>query len=171
MLDLAFVLTRPFSNDELTFLPTAHKLLPALGKLLRTPSSGGTDVGFDLTFWASDPFADVSPPSIAIDASVAQAHSLQLDDSEPSRCFLLGSFSLHLHSLNYASLPPSAYCFLSNDSIPGIAASLNFAQLVGLYTPDRDGDYELGVTCDGKARIFVDGKLIVDNWDQQTRGE
>jgi len=60
---------------------------------------------------------------------------------------------------------------LGNDSLPGIAGSLNFAQLSGLFSPDRSGNYEFGVTCDGKARIFVDGELVVDNWDQQTPGE
>lgn len=134
------------------------------------------------------PSGSTSPSGLQILSS--RPHLLPLSSMRPSlRLALFNSttvssfsFSFLLYTLHSSltdsarlAVPlghlPSAYCFLSNDSLPGIPGSLNFAQLSGLYTPDRDGDYQFGVTCDGKARIFVDGKLVVDNWDQQTPGE
>ena len=34
---------------------------------------------------------------------------------------------------------------------------------------DKDTEFKFGLCCAGRARLFVDGKLIIDNWTHQTR--
>ena len=36
---------------------------------------------------------------------------------------------------------------------------------------EQDTEFEFGLTVVGRAKLFVDGELIVDNWTKQTRGE
>lgn len=46
--------------------------------------------------------------------------------------------------------------------------SVGFA---GLFTPEQSGEHLFGLTCAGKARLYVDGELAIDNWERQVRGE
>jgi beta-glucosidase len=41
------------------------------------------------------------------------------------------------------------------------------------FLPPRESDlhFEFGLTCAGRAKLFIDGKLVVDNWTTQTRGK
>jgi alpha-D-xyloside xylohydrolase len=48
---------------------------------------------------------------------------------------------------------------------PGLTGFDNFsARWEGTLTAPEDGEYELGVEYDDGARIFLDGKLVVDDW-------
>ena len=38
------------------------------------------------------------------------------------------------------------------------------ARLRATFTPDEDGDWTFGLVAAGRARLFVDGELTVDNW-------
>ncbi len=44
-------------------------------------------------------------------------------------------------------------------------------RLRGHFHPAEDGAHLFGLTCAGRARLFVDGELVVDNWSEQTRGD
>jgi len=37
----------------------------------------------------------------------------------------------------------------------------------GTFTPDESGTYELGMTTDDGSRLYIDGKLLIDNWVDQ----
>jgi len=39
-----------------------------------------------------------------------------------------------------------------------------------LVPQDYDGEFEFGVGVIGRARLYVDGELVVENWDNQTHG-
>ncbi|EJD37897.1 glycoside hydrolase family 3 protein [Auricularia subglabra TFB-10046 SS5] len=44
-------------------------------------------------------------------------------------------------------------------------------KLRGSLTPrDADGEFEFGLTVSGRAKLFVDGQLVVDNWTKQRKG-
>lgn len=43
--------------------------------------------------------------------------------------------------------------------------------LRGLLTMDKTTEYELGLAVAGRGRLFVDGKLTIDNWTKQRPGE
>lgn len=45
------------------------------------------------------------------------------------------------------------------------------AELCARFTPEESGEHRFGLTCAGKARLFVDGELLIDNWTQQVRGD
>lgn len=48
--------------------------------------------------------------------------------------------------------------------------SIYYMDLEGTLVVDRDGEYDFGIVVGGKARLFVDDKLVVDNWENQTEG-
>ncbi|EJD35757.1 beta-glucosidase [Auricularia subglabra TFB-10046 SS5] len=44
-------------------------------------------------------------------------------------------------------------------------------RLRGVLAPrDADGEFEFGLTVSGRAKLFVDGQLVVDNWTKQRKG-
>lgn len=66
----------------------------------------------------------------------------------------------------------TAYIFLANDPLPGLGDQTeNWVSLSGDFTADRDAEYEFSIATAGKARLYVDGKLLIDNWDDQVPGE
>ncbi|KAK8217622.1 beta-glucosidase [Zalaria obscura] len=52
----------------------------------------------------------------------------------------------------------------------GIKTDLWYATIEGYYTAEGDGDYELGDCVYGSARVFVDGKEVIDNATTQRKG-
>lgn len=48
---------------------------------------------------------------------------------------------------------------------------LNFsARLRGSYTPTETGDHRVGIYSAGRSKVFIDGKLVVDNWSAWQKG-
>ena len=41
----------------------------------------------------------------------------------------------------------------------------------GVFTAGFSGPFEWGLTVAGRAKMFLDGKLIIDNWTSQQPGE
>lgn len=48
---------------------------------------------------------------------------------------------------------------------------LYYADFEGIFVPEESGTYELGCSCLGTAQIFVNNKLVVDNKNNQQKGE
>ena len=45
-------------------------------------------------------------------------------------------------------------------------------RLHGYLRPrDKDTDFEFGLLSAGRAKLYIDGKLVIDNWTKQTRGD
>jgi beta-glucosidase len=58
-----------------------------------------------------------------------------------------------------------------NDFLPpGLGATWNL-ELRAKMTPDTTGPFEFGLAVAGRARLFVDGKEVIDNWTRQRPGE
>ena len=54
---------------------------------------------------------------------------------------------------------------------PAVDPDAFSARFSGRFTPDVTGDHQLALTCAGKARLFVDAELVLDDWNEQVRGE
>ncbi|CDO74858.1 hypothetical protein BN946_scf185004.g8 [Trametes cinnabarina] len=58
-----------------------------------------------------------------------------------------------------------------NDFLPkGLTATWTI-KLRGSLMMDKTAEYELGLTVAGRAKLFVDGKLTIDNWTKQRPGD
>ncbi|KAH6899145.1 beta-glucosidase [Coprinopsis sp. MPI-PUGE-AT-0042] len=44
-------------------------------------------------------------------------------------------------------------------------------RLKGYLQKDRDMDFEFGLSVCGRAKLYVDGNLVIDNWTRQRRGD
>ncbi|HEX6287708.1 MAG TPA: glycoside hydrolase family 3 C-terminal domain-containing protein [Herpetosiphonaceae bacterium] len=52
----------------------------------------------------------------------------------------------------------------------GVAASFS-ARFRTRFTPDEDGEYHFSLVSAGLSRLFIDGSLLIDNWDTWQPGE
>jgi beta-glucosidase len=53
---------------------------------------------------------------------------------------------------------------------PKLKSALWYADIEGYFTPDEDSDFEFGLGVYGAAKLYVDGKLLIDNDTKQTKG-
>ncbi|KAI0027418.1 glycoside hydrolase family 3 protein [Vararia minispora EC-137] len=58
-----------------------------------------------------------------------------------------------------------------NDFLPDFLTPTWSIKLTGRLTVEASGPFELGLAVAGRAKLFVDGKLIIDNWTKQTPGD
>jgi beta-glucosidase len=65
----------------------------------------------------------------------------------------------------------SSNVFLIDYKHPKLKGALFYADLKGTFTPEEDGTYDFGLTCHGTTRMFIDGKLVIDNTENQKPGD
>lgn len=53
----------------------------------------------------------------------------------------------------------------------GVDPAAFCARLSGRFTPPEGGRWSFSLTCAGRARLFVDGELVVDAWERYQRGD
>ncbi|KAH8117155.1 glycoside hydrolase superfamily [Phellopilus nigrolimitatus] len=58
-----------------------------------------------------------------------------------------------------------------NDSIPKSLGERWGMKLRGILSVTKDMPFELGIAVAGRAKLYVDGKLFVDNWSKQRPGD
>lgn len=58
-----------------------------------------------------------------------------------------------------------------NDFLPAGLTPTWTIKLKGLLTVQKTAQYELGLTVAGRAKLFINGKLAIDNWTKQRPGE
>lgn len=58
-----------------------------------------------------------------------------------------------------------------NDFLPKGLTETWTIKLHGSLTMDKTADYELGLTVAGRAKLFVNDKLTIDNWTKQRPGD
>lgn len=63
-----------------------------------------------------------------------------------------------------------SYMLLFDHKIPNFEGSLYYIDVDGILVPEEDGLYDLGLTVEGTARLFIDGELLVDNASKQRPG-
>ncbi|WP_297108777.1 glycoside hydrolase family 3 C-terminal domain-containing protein [uncultured Devosia sp.] len=65
----------------------------------------------------------------------------------------------------------SAETFWIGRVASGKLSALDFsARVTGTYVPEKSGAYQVGIASAGKARVLVDGRLVVDAWTNWTKG-
>ena len=65
----------------------------------------------------------------------------------------------------------NSYMFLMDYKVPYIPKDTVFyIDVEGIFVPKEDGIYDFGLTVEGTARLFVDGKLLIDNATKQRPG-
>jgi beta-glucosidase len=57
------------------------------------------------------------------------------------------------------------------DVAPGVLSNNFSARLTGRFTPQESGAHIFGLSSAGLSRFSVDGREVIDNWTQQTRGD
>lgn len=60
--------------------------------------------------------------------------------------------------------------FLIDYVVPNHPSSVYYVDVEGLFTPEESGTYDFGLMVQGTGRLFVDGKLVVDNTENQRPG-
>ncbi|EJU05621.1 putative beta-glucosidase from glycoside hydrolase family GH3 [Dacryopinax primogenitus] len=58
-----------------------------------------------------------------------------------------------------------------NDFLPNELKETWFIKLEGTFTADKTCAFEFGVAVAGAAKLYIDGKLFIDNWTKQQPGE
>ncbi len=58
-----------------------------------------------------------------------------------------------------------------NEAVPGVNPQAFSARISGIYTPAESGQMVLGLASSGRCRLLVDGKLAIDNWTYQEKGD
>lgn len=58
-----------------------------------------------------------------------------------------------------------------NDFLPTGLTPTWSMNLDGTLTLDHTGPFEFGLTVSGRAKLWVDGKLTIDNWTKQVPGD
>ncbi|AKJ01212.1 beta-glucosidase [Archangium gephyra] len=58
-----------------------------------------------------------------------------------------------------------------DEPAPGVNVDTFSARLSTRFTPDEDGVHHFGLVSAGLSRLFVDGRLLVDNWSAWKQGD
>jgi beta-glucosidase len=60
--------------------------------------------------------------------------------------------------------------FLVDYKNPKLSSPLFYGDFEGYFTPEEDGEYDFGLCISGTGKLFIDGKLLIDNETVQTPG-
>ncbi|KAG8855732.1 hypothetical protein FRB91_001846 [Serendipita sp. 411] len=58
-----------------------------------------------------------------------------------------------------------------NDFLPEGLTEEWSLKCTGLFTPESSGPFEFGLTVAGRAKMFLNGRMLIDNWTTQRPGE
>lgn len=65
----------------------------------------------------------------------------------------------------------NSYMYMVDYKVPGNDSSTYYADVEGSITPEEDGTYDFGLAVQGTGKLFVDGKLLIDNTVDQRPGD
>ena len=64
----------------------------------------------------------------------------------------------------------SSDMFIADYDVPNYDSSVLYVDIDGIFTPEEDGRYDFGLTVQGTGQLFLNGKLLVDNIENQKPG-
>ncbi|KAF2186107.1 hypothetical protein K469DRAFT_687508 [Zopfia rhizophila CBS 207.26] len=67
--------------------------------------------------------------------------------------------------------PDTTDCFLDGWVLPKIEGTIFWFEVEGIITAEEDGEYLFSLVVNGTAKLFVDGREIVDNTENQRPGD
>lgn len=65
----------------------------------------------------------------------------------------------------------NSYMYVVDYKVPGTDNTTYFADVEGTITPEEDGTYYFGLAVQGTGKLFVDGRLLIDNTVNQRPGD
>ncbi|GAA6008860.1 hypothetical protein JCM10207_001749 [Rhodosporidiobolus poonsookiae] len=187
--------SRQVTDDTIVLLKNDNKVLPLkkdkLKKLAiigpnaktRTVSGGGS--AYLTASYVVTPYEGITAAVEGSGVEVtytpgcyAHRYLPMLDGSIKTKAGKLGwTASFYTESFESASAPVAVHDMLGtrlriNDEKPAGLGELFYIHLEGYLTADETGPYELGISLVGRAQVFVNDKLVVDNgWStKQTPG-
>lgn len=122
--------------------------------------------------------ADISPSSELDFAQGCYKHELlpllhtnsTLEQKGLTLEFYDRDFTQHLEAKKIWETHSLTWRLVFIDSLPKDALPSVYGRFRGLYTAPANGDFEFGVITTGRAKLYLDGNLLVDNWTRQERG-
>ncbi|KAL3471517.1 glycosyl hydrolase family 3 N terminal domain-containing protein [Aspergillus californicus] len=147
---------------------------------VKNVSSGGGSASVDAYHYVSA--LEGIRAGCAGKASVLFAHGCYSDEMLPLMKTVTGAgtegldIKLFPHPFDFDAqpLPPPAATVTSKtprmfffDCLPPVALPITWALCEGTFEPEVTGEYDFGVATTGRAKLFVEGQLVVDNWSDQ----
>jgi beta-glucosidase len=115
-----------------------------------------------------DPIATQTPAAPNVPASSPLSPSSRQSPQLPSTPGLTAEFFNNIHLLGSpvaTRVDPSIDFEWNNVSpAPNVPAENFSVRWTGVLIPPVDGDYRLGASCDGGCRLFLNDKLLLDDW-------
>nr|CAC03462.1 putative beta glucosidase [Agaricus bisporus] len=193
-------LMRKFAAESIVLLKNDKKVLPLDRKSLKKVAivggnakaavlSGGGSAALKPSYFVARPAGLVKAlkevnPNIEVTYSegARAAKTLPTLDfdlfTESGQRGWTGSWHAHENDDSLVALPTpiktqyvdETRMFISSSSPAGITKKWTLRMKGYLKPRERDCKFEFGLTAAGRAKLFVDGKLVIDNWTRQRRG-
>ncbi|KAL4066905.1 glycoside hydrolase family 3 protein [Scleroderma citrinum] len=191
-------LMRRLAAETIVLLKNENNLLPLQPEKLRKIAivggnvkavvlSGGGSAALKPSYFVSpyDGIVNALPPGVEVAYSEGASTymvmpTLDYELMSPSgERGLLGSWYSHESDESMTPIPTPMATHLIDESRMFIGTSAPAGityrwtlKLEGQLKPRaRDCTFEFGLTVAGRAKLYVDGKLVIDNWTRQRRGE
>ncbi|KIJ69540.1 glycoside hydrolase family 3 protein [Hydnomerulius pinastri MD-312] len=186
--------TRRLAADGMVLLKNTGNILPITPKKVKTVAvigpnakgtiiSGGGSAALKPTYVVKpfDGIVQNAPSGLDIKYEVGcYAHKylptleayLKTPDGQPGwSCTFYSQDSQGNPDKQVAEYVLNATAIKLNDFLPAGLTPGWTIKLNGKLTLDQTAAYEFGVTVAGRAKLWVDGKLTIDNWTHQTPGD
>ncbi|KAL2838660.1 beta-glucosidase precursor [Aspergillus pseudodeflectus] len=171
-------------KNEKSILPLQLDIRPRIAVIgpnaIKNVSSGGGSASVNAYHYVSA--LDGIKARVADKASVSFAHGCYSDEMLPLMKTVTATgiegldIKLFPHPFDFdvqPHPPPSATVISENsrmfffDCLPPVALPITWALLDGIFEPEVSGHYDFGVATTGRAKLFVDDQMVVDNWTEQ----
>ncbi|KAL3441430.1 glycoside hydrolase superfamily [Aspergillus insuetus] len=172
-------------KNEKSILPLQLNNRPRIAVIgpnaIKNVSSGGGSASVNAYHYVSA--LDGITAGVASKASVLFAHGCYSDEMLPlmKTVTVSGAEGLNIklfpHPFDFDAQPlPSPAATVTSetsrmfffDCLPPLALPITWALCEGIFEPEVSGEYDFGVATTGRAKLFVEGQLVVDNWSRQT---
>jgi beta-glucosidase len=172
-------------KNEKSILPLQLNNRPRIAVIgpnaIKNVSSGGGSASVNAYHYVSA--LDGITAGVASKASVLFAHGCYSDEMLPlmKTVTVSGAEGLDIklfpHPFDFDAQPlPSPAATVTSetsrmfffDCLPPLALPITWALCEGIFEPEVSGEYDFGVATTGRAKLFVEGQLVVDNWSRQT---
>ncbi|KAL2839432.1 glycoside hydrolase superfamily [Aspergillus pseudodeflectus] len=171
-------------KNEKSILPLRLDNRPKIAVIgpnaIKNLSSGGGSASVNAYHYVSA--LDGIKAGVANNASVSFAHGCYSDEMLPlmKTVTMSGAEGLdiklfpHPFDFDTQPLPPAAATVTSEtsrmfffDCLPPVALPITWALCEGICAPEVSGEYDFGVVTTGRAKLFVEDQVVVDNWSEQ----
>ncbi|KAJ0418579.1 glycosyl hydrolase family 3 N terminal domain-containing protein [Aspergillus carlsbadensis] len=168
-------------NHILPLLLESRPKIAVIGpNAIKNVSSGGGSASVNAYHYVSA--LDGIKVGVADKASVSFAHGCYSDEMLPLMQTVTASgaqgleIKLFPHPFDFdvqpqpppvATVTSETWRMFFFDCLPPVALPITWARCEGIFEAESSGEYDFGVATTGRAKLFVDDQLVVDNWSEQ----